>query len=217
MFKKLTEQEMNTILEAGVAEFAEHGPDKASMHVIAQRSGVSVGVLYKYYENKDAFFEACLRHCLAELDCVLREVLAGEDKILTRAEKLIRALQKSSKERPNYHVLYHEITAGSCRKYAAAFAREIESISSAAYAAFLSAAQAQGDIRADMDPRYFAFFFDNLLMMLQFSYSCDYYKERMKLYCGGNALIDDETMAVELLKFFESAFTVERAGIMHRA
>ena len=34
----------------------------------------------------------------------------------------------------------------------------------------------------EMDPDAFAFFFDNLLMMLQFSYGCDYYDERRKLY-----------------------------------
>ena len=38
--------------------------------------------------------------------------------------------------------------------------------------------------RRDMDPRLFAFFFDNLLMMLQFSYCCDYYRARLALYCG---------------------------------
>ena len=216
MFKKLTEREMDDILEAGIAEFAENGPDKANMHVIARKSGVSVGVLYKYYENKDAFFAACLRHCLAELERVLRAVLQGEDKILSRAERLMRALLKSAKEQPGYHVLYHEITAGSCRRYAPAFAREIESISSAAYTALLMSAQGQGDIRSDMDPRYFAFFFDSLLMMLQFSYSCDYYKERLNIYCGGGAFFDDEAMVSELLKFLESAFTMERSQVLHR-
>lgn len=214
MFKKLTDHEINEILEAGIAEFAQNGPDKASMHAIAAKSGVSVGVLYKYYKNKDDFFLACLRHCLAALEGVIREVLEGDDKILVRAEKLIRALQKSAKEQRDYNVLYHEITSGSCRKYASAFAREIESISSAAYTSFLMRAQADGDIRADADPRFFAFFFDNLLMMLQFSYSCDYYRERFRIYCGD--ALDDEKVVSELLKFFESAFTMERSQITHR-
>ena len=215
MFKKLTDEEIQTILEAGIAEFAENGPDKANMHAIAKKSGVSVGVLYKYYANKDDFFEACLRMCLAELDRVIAEVLACDDKILVRAEKLIRALQKSAKEHGSYHVLYHEITAGSCKKYARAFANEIESISSGAYRAFLMQAQAEGVIRKDADPRFFAFFFDNLLMMLQFSYSCDYYKERFQIYCDDGVFSDDERVVGELLKFLESAFTVERSQIAH--
>lgn len=216
MLKKLSDEKLNEILETGISEFAENGPDKANISAIARKSGVSVGVLYKYYRNKDALFEACLRHCLAELEAVIHNVLQGDDKILTRAEKLIRALQRSAKKQPGYHVLYHEITMGSCRKYAPAFAREIESISAGAYASFLAEAQADGDVRRDMDPRLFAFFFDNLLMMLQFSYCCDYYKERFRIYCGEEALADDEKVVSELLKFFESAFTTEQSQIAHR-
>ena len=110
MVKKLTDQEMDVILEAGIDEFALNGPDKASMHTIAAKAGVSVGVLYNYFKNKDDFFEACLRRCLKVLDSVISEVLAGEDKILVRAEKLIRALQKHAKEQSSYNVLYQPRT-----------------------------------------------------------------------------------------------------------
>lgn len=216
MLKKLSEEKLNEILETGIAEFAENGPDRTSISMIAQKSGVSVGVIYKYYQNKDALFEACLRYGLAALEEVIGEVLRGEDKILVRAERLIRALQRSARQHPAYHVLYHEITAGSCRRYAPAFAREIESISAGAYTAFIAQASAEGEIRQDMDPRLFAFFFDNLLMMLQFSYCCDYYKERFRIYCGEDALSEEKVVS-ELLKFLESAFTTERSQIQHKS
>lgn len=216
MLKKLSEEKINDILETGIAEFSEHGPDKANINVIAQKSGVSVGVIYKYYQNKDAFFEACLRHGLEALERVINEVLKGDDKILVRAEKLIRALQRSAKEQSSYNILYHEITTGSCRKYAKVFAREIEEISAKTYTAFLTQAQTDGDVRRDMDPRLFAFFFDSMLMMLQFSYCCDYYKERFRIYCGEDVLSQDDRVVSELLKFFESAFTTERFQISHK-
>ncbi|MBP1736585.1 MAG: hypothetical protein H6Q60_466 [Oscillospiraceae bacterium] len=216
MLKKLSAEKQLEILEIGIAEFAEHGPAKANINVIARNSGVSVGVLYKYYENKDALFLACLRHALTALERVISEVFQSSDKMLARTEKLIRALQRSAKEQPCYHILYHEITAGSCRQYASVFAREIEEISAAAYGALITQAQAEGTLRQDMDPRMFAFFFDNLLMMLQFSYCCDYYRERFEIYCGRDALSDDDKVASELLKFFESAFTTERSQIQHQ-
>ena len=53
-------------------------------------------------------------------------------------------------------------------------------------------------------------------MMLQFSYCCDYYRERFKIYCGEGILSEDERVVTELLKFFESAFTTESAQITHR-
>ncbi len=216
MLQKLSEDKISEILETGINEFAENGPDKANINVIARKAGVSVGVLYKYYKNKDAFFEACLQHALSALKNAIDEVLKGDDKILVRAEKLIRALQHSAKNHRSYNILYHEITAGSCRDYAPAFAREIEGISSRVYRAFITQAQAEGDIRRDMNPRLLAFFFDNLLMMLQFSYCCDYYRERFKIYCGENVFDEDETVVTELLKFFESAFTTEHSQILHK-
>lgn len=216
MLKKLSEEKLNEILETGIAEFAEKGSEQANINVIAKKSGVSVGVLYKYYVNKDGFFEACLRHSLSTLERVIGDVLKGEYKILVRAEKLIRAVQRSAKDQSNYNVLYHEITAGRCKKYAPLLVKQIEGISSEAYGSFIAQAQASGDIRSDMNPRLFAFFFDSLLMMLQFSYCCEYYRERFKLYCGADIFSDDEKVVSELLKFFESAFTVEQTQITHK-
>ena len=216
MLKKLSEEKINEILETGIVEFAENGPDKANINVIAQKSAVSVGVIYKYYKNKDELFLACLRHCLVTLEDAISDALRGNDKILVRAEKLIRAVQRSAKMQGSYNVLYHEITSGSCRKYAAVFAREIEAISAHAYSAFIARAQAEGDVRRDMEPRMLAFFFDSLLMMLQFSYCCDYYKERFKIYCGEDVLTDDELIVSQMLKFVESAFTTEQKQIAHR-
>ena len=46
MLKKLTEEKLSEILECGISEFAEHGFESASMKTIAQRAGISVGVLY---------------------------------------------------------------------------------------------------------------------------------------------------------------------------
>ena len=215
MLKKLSQESIRTILETGIAEFAQSGSDKASMSAIARKSGVSVGVIYKYFENKDTFFIACLRHALTALEEAIDEAMSGEARLLIRAEKLIRALQKSAKTQRDYHVLYHEITAGSCRKYAPMLAREIEGISAKAYTAYIASAQKRGEVRSDMSPRLFAFFFDNLLMMLQFSYCCDYYRARFRIYCGDEIFDADEKIVAELLKFLESAFTTEHAQIPH--
>jgi len=85
------------------------------------------------------------------------------------------------------------------------------------YAEFIAKAMEDGDIRGDIDPQMFAFFFDSLLMMMQFSYSCEYYMERYKTYCGDDILEDDERVVQEFLKFIESAFTFERSKIVHKS
>ncbi len=217
MLKKLTEEKMTEILETGIEEFAHHGLDRANINVIAKRAGISVGVLYKYYKDKEDFFLACLKRSLSVLEAVLYEVVTSEDKILVRAEKMIRAVQLYSRKYSNYINMYHEITSGSSKKFVPLLAAQIEGITAKTYTRFIARAMEDGDIRRDINPRLFAFFFDNLLMMLQFSYSCDYYRERLKVYCGEEILQDDELLISELLKFLESAFTFAGSEIVHKS
>lgn len=215
MNKKLSEEKIITILETGIAEFAIHGLDRANINVIAKKSGVSVGVLYKYFENKDAFFIACLSHSLKTLQKVLNDAISGEEKALKRAEKLVRAVQSTSRDHAVYNIMYNEITAGACQKYAKFLAQEIESMSAEVYTNFISGAMQSGEIRDDIDPRLFSFFFDNMLLTMQFSYSCDYYKERFKIFCGDDIFDNDEKVVSEFLKFIESAFTFKQSDIVH--
>ena len=112
--------------------------------------------------------------------------------------------------------MYNEITSGSSKKFAPFLASEIESVTAKAYTALITKAVEDGDIRKDINPRLFAFFFDNLLMTLQFSYCCEYYKERFKVYCGEDIMENDEKVISELLKFMESAFTFSRSEIVHK-
>jgi hypothetical protein len=90
-------------------------------------------------------------------------------------------------------------------------AREIEEISAMVYTDLVRKAMDEGMCRKDADPSLFAFFFDNIFMMIQFSYNCDYYKERFEIYTGVNdEEMDDEAVVRQLLKFIESAFTFEK-------
>ena len=53
MYKKLDEKTIEAILESGIDVFVEKGLRGAGMNEIAKRSGVSVGVIYKYFSDKD--------------------------------------------------------------------------------------------------------------------------------------------------------------------
>ena len=216
MLKKLTEEKLEEVLEAGIGEFADHGLNDASMSAIAKRAGISVGVLYKYYENKDDFFRACIRRCIAELDAFLQELLEQEKKPLQYAEALIRSVQQFSSQHRDYIRLYLEVTRTSSREQAALLAEEIEGMTARIYPRIIQKAQEAGDVRADLDPRLFAFFLDNLLMMMQFSYCCPYYQERFKLYGGEEILTDTDLVTSQLLKFLESAFTLDQKDIPHK-
>ena len=216
MLKRLTEEKLEEILEAGITEFGEQGFEKTSMSRVAGRAGISVGVLYKYYGDKDGFFLACVKKSMQELERTLSETTSREEKLLQYAERLIQALQQHCREHPSHIRMYHELTCGSAARFVPALTQEIESLSARLYTSMTERAQREGKIRRDADPGLFAFFFDNLLMMLQFSYCCDYYRARFALYCGGAVPDGGRQVEAELLKFLESAFTTEQAQIPHR-
>lgn len=215
MHRKLTEEKLAEIISIGTSEFADRGFDGTSMSAVAQRAGISVGVLYKYYSDKEQFFLACLKRSLDELKRLLSNVTGREDKLINYTDKLIRTLQKHCKEHPDQIRMYHELTCGSARRFAKTLADEIEGITAVLYSDIIERAQKEGKVRQDINPKTFAFFFDNLLVMLQFSYCCDYYKERFSIYCGKDAVKNEKFIREEMLKFMESAFTLEQGDIVH--
>ena len=210
MYRKLDEAALGAILEAGIAEFARCGFQPASVAAVAKSAGVSVGVIYKYFGDKDAFFLACVRHSLDLLDATLREAAAGGGPLEARMQRLILALIRQSRSHASYNAMYNEITSGGCKRYAKELAGEIEGRTAGVYSALLENARAAGTVDPGLDPALFAFFLDNLFMMLQFSYSCDYYAERMKIFCGADIADDTEKMTEYFMRFVKNALKTGR-------
>lgn len=204
MYKKLSEEKQQAILQAGISEFAEKGYDNARISNIAGRAGVSVGVIYKYYQDKDALFLACVRLSLSPLNEVLAEAGRKGQDLEESIRFVIQALIRHAGKHREVIRMYHEITALSSGRFSRELSKEIESVSSKVYTEMIKKAQKDGRCRRDADPRFLAFFFDNLLMMLQFSCSCDYYRERLECYCGEEAL-DEKIMADQLSGFLSGA------------
>ncbi len=68
------------IASASAEVFADHGYVGASMEMIAQRAGVTVPVLYDYFESKSAMYLSLLDSCgAALLAAVTSAVAAGTD------------------------------------------------------------------------------------------------------------------------------------------
>ena len=84
-------------------------------------------------------------------------------------------------------------------------ASEMEGITANLYASIIKKAQDDGIVRNDINPKYSAFFLDNLFVLLQFSYSCEYYKKRLKMFIDENVFDNDDLVAEELLKFIKGA------------
>ena len=84
MLKKLTEEQQAALLESATQEFGERGLKAATVASIARRSQLSVGVIYKYYADKNDLFAACLRRSMELLEEALAQA-AGKAASLTDA------------------------------------------------------------------------------------------------------------------------------------
>ena len=63
----LNDELAKNILEASKKEFLEKGFQKASVRSIAAAVNVTTGAVYRYYENKEALFDALVKEPAEEL------------------------------------------------------------------------------------------------------------------------------------------------------
>lgn len=59
------------ILEAAIVCFAKHGFHQASMHDISAEAGISVGLIYRYFANKEAVIAAMVERHKTEIHDLL--------------------------------------------------------------------------------------------------------------------------------------------------
>ena len=204
-FNRIPDEKRLRIIEIATAEFAGKGFDNANINDIAEKAGVSVGSLYKYFDSKENFFLTCVSFGIETLDTVVKEAMDSDEDILIKTEKIVRLIQKHTRENRDLIRLYNEITSESNSTLVKKLSRDLEEISASAYAALIRQAQEKGDVRADADPQLCAFFADSLFMILQFSYACEYYQERFRIYAGDDIFDRDEAVVQQFLRFIKAA------------
>ena len=209
MLKPLTKEQTDKILSIAAEEFADKGFAGTAIGSVARKAGVSVGVIYKYYAGKEDLFNACVTKSLESMEEVLS--MTGNDggSLMDMLANLISRMQGFARENPEYIRLYHQITVSGSPAGKTRTAELIESSTAGIYEEFIRKASETGEIRDDIDPAAFAFLIDNLLMMLHFSYACDYYKDRFRIYFGEDAIDKDEAVKEQMLKFIGAALGAE--------
>lgn len=205
-FNKIPEEKRQKILNIAIAEFSEHGFDSANVNSIAQKAEISVGSIYKYFANKESLFLTVIHFAVETLKSVLAEIMQRDEGLENRIEKIIRAIQLHSRNNVQLTRLYNEMTTESRSTLVWKIASDMENATAGLYASFIKDAQKAGDVRPDVDPNLFAFYLDNLFLLLQFSYACEYYKERMKIYVSKDVFDNDELVVEQLMKFIRGAF-----------
>lgn len=204
-FNRINDEKKYFVLSTAVNEFASKGFNSANINIIAADAEVSVGAMYKYFDSKRALYLTCVEWVMEHLRENIDEIIKNNDDLMNLLEDMIRTIQKFRAENETFTKLYYEMATESNAEYAMLISSQIEGITSNLYAAYIEHAKTNKQIRQDIDSRYFAFFIDSILMMLQFSYSCEYYIDRMKIYTYKDVLENDEKLLEQVMLFIKGA------------
>lgn len=206
-FDRIPEEKRLHIINTAIREFANKGFNNANINVIAQKAGVSVGSLYKYFDTKENLFLTATHYGVSQLEEALEEINSTDLSFFDKIESLLRVVQKHAKKHPDLHRLYNEMTSESNSELVGKISRDMETVSSIAYSSFIRAAGREGVISSDIDEHAFAWCLDNLLLSFHFSYACDYYRERLKIYAGDDIFERDEYLIKQTMRFIRGAFS----------
>ena len=177
-FMNIPKEKREKILSVAVNEFAYNGFNNANINTIAKKAEVSVGSLYKYFDTKTDLFLTSVNYALQNLEIIMETIVESQEDVMIKLEKLVRVAIEFSRSNSVLIKLYNEVTSESNAEVVKKIAEHVESITSQAYKKAFIDGQVAGEIRSDIDPGMAAFFVDNLLMNIQFSYACEYYCER---------------------------------------
>ncbi|MEA4895028.1 MAG: TetR/AcrR family transcriptional regulator [Oscillospiraceae bacterium] len=194
-------------MKAAIAEFAENGFEHANTNRIAKSADISVGSLFKYFDSKEDLFISTVKYGEADLKAQLNSLAGETEGFFETVEKLLRTVQQHSRNNESMIRLYNEMTAHGSPSLVYQEVDWLESFTAGLYARLIEKAIADGTVRPDCDAGMFAFLLDNLFMMLQFSYTCGYYKERFRVFAGSDILQKDDFVVEQAMKFIRSAFT----------
>ena len=204
-FENISEEKRKTILDVAVNEFATKGFENANINTIAKKAQVSVGALYKYFDTKSDLFLTSVNYGISSLEEILCAINETDEDVIVKLEKLLHEAIAFSRKNAVMIKLYNEFTTERNAKLGKKLADRMETITANAYKTAIIQGQISGEIRTDIDPGMAAFLLDNLLVTLQFSYACDYYIERYKIYSGDDIFQKDEFAVRNIVQFVKAA------------
>ena len=106
------------IIQAAYSEFLAYGFQKASVHKIAEKAGVTTGAIYTRYKNKDALFASLLQDFFGTMKTLFTPIAEEYEKAKHSAqpEDILRAI--NAEERIYFQLLighYDDCSLFFCR------------------------------------------------------------------------------------------------------
>jgi len=145
------EERRRQILEAAVRAFAKKGYHASRVSDIAEEAGVAYGLVYHYFESKDAVLEAIFREMWGMMVGAINAVESLDDSPREQLRKACAIVLRTWRDYPDVvRVLVREVARSGEQ-----LQREVEEIAHAfqALQRIVERGQEQGEFRSDIKPR----------------------------------------------------------------
>jgi AcrR family transcriptional regulator len=147
--ERRTPYDATSLLDVAVRVFNERGYDGTSMDDLARAAGISKSSFYHHVDGKEALLGAACDRALGALAAIRDDPLSREGRAVERFEHVVRrAAQSLLTELPYVTLLLRVRGNTATEKRALEKRREFDRFA----ASLASAAIADGDLRADIDP-----------------------------------------------------------------
>lgn len=206
-FDNITDEKRKRILTTAAAEFASNGFAAANINVIAKKAGISIGSMYNYFESKESLFLTVGEEGYKIIEEVLSQINLEEGTIFDKFEQMFRAVQKYTRLYRELNQVYLDMTSEGLAHLSRQLSKKMETITAVYYRLLINEGKEQGLVDPDLDEYVTAFCLDNLIITLQYSYTSEYFSERMKIFAGDDALDNDEKVIEGIMKFIRGALS----------
>lgn len=206
-FDKISDEKKLRIFNTAVTEFARKGYNAANINTIARKSGISIGSMYSYFSSKEDLFLAITEQGFGIFNQVIEDVNPEEGTFFEIIERLFRLTIVYAEKHVDLCKLYLTITTEELADQSDRLSERMEISFQEFYHQIMTAAQAKGEIRADADLDSAAFLIDNLVVMLQHSFSLSYYRKRLEKYLGAEKSLDNEALVQTMINFVRTGLS----------
>ena len=189
-FDHTSEDRRNRLLETAVEEFSEKGFQGTNVNVIAQKAGISVGALYRYFASKEDLYLSVVSRQRRLLEMILSEIDEEAD-IYSQIKTMFRMAKVYGKKYAQYSRINLELATQPMKQLAERLSDQMESPMADYLIELIRRNKEAGHIDPAVDERVSAFCIDNLLIMYQLASSSHYFEKRLALYIGKTDDSDD--------------------------
>ena len=208
-FDKIADGRREALLAVALEEFADKGFNGTSVNGLARKAGISIGSLYSYFPSKEDLFLTVVARGHDLLESAIGDI-DPEGGFVATYSTMLRRAKDYALSNPQLNLVYLDASTQGLRHLSSRLSGSLESISAELYRKAIEAAKRKGELRPDVEPGPAAFCLDNLLLLFQFSFCSDYYRDRLRIFLGlpGDAEVDSDSLIASMVEFARRALCV---------